>query len=391
MQRSKTLAFTLLASISASFLAGSAAPTPLYAVYQAAWGFSPLTITVVFGIYALAVLGALLVLGGLSDFIGRRPVLFAAALLQAVAMLIFATAASVSALILARIVQGISAGAAVGAAGAGLLDISRHKGALANSVGPMTGTASGAIVSGVLVTYFPAPLHLVYCMFFAIFVMQAVGVALMAESVSLKPGALAALWPQFHLPPAVRAPMLFAVPTLLAAWALAGFYGSLGPTLVRQLAGGGSILLGGLALTVLAGSGALTVFYLRAHDARTLMRLGTMALVAGVTVTLVAIAGNSPVGFFIGTAIAGMGFGAGFQGAIRSVVPLAQAHERAGVLSVLYVVAYLAMGVPAVLGGIGVAHGGGLFMTAREYGIAVIVLAAFALLGTTRAARLGPL
>jgi MFS family permease len=134
-------------------------------------------------------------------------------------MLIFATAASVSALILARIVQGISADAAVGAAGAGMLDISSQRGTLANSVGPMTGTATGAIVSGVLVQYFPAPLHLVYCMFFAIFVMQAVGVALMAESVSLKPGALAALWPQFHLPPAVRAPMLFAIPTLLAATA----------------------------------------------------------------------------------------------------------------------------------------------------------------------------
>ena len=132
--RSKTLAFTFLASITASFLAGSAAPTPLYAVYQATWGFSPITITIVFGIYALAVLGALLVLGGLSDFVGRRPVLFIAALLQAVAMLIFATAASVSALILARIVQGISAGAAVGAAGAGMLDISRQKGTLANSV-----------------------------------------------------------------------------------------------------------------------------------------------------------------------------------------------------------------------------------------------------------------
>jgi len=142
-------------------------------------------------------------------------VLFAAVLLQAVAMLIFATAASVSELIVARIVQGISAGAAVGAAGAGLLDISHHKGALANSVGPMTGTATGAIVSGVLVQYFPAPLHLVYCMFFAIFVMQAVGVALMAESVSLKTGGARGAVAAIHLPPAVRAPMLFAVPTLL--------------------------------------------------------------------------------------------------------------------------------------------------------------------------------
>ena len=85
-QLSRRAAFYLLASIILFFLAGSSAPTPLYAVYQAAWGFSPITITVVFGIYALAVLAALLVVGSLSDYVGRRPVLIAATLVQAVTM-----------------------------------------------------------------------------------------------------------------------------------------------------------------------------------------------------------------------------------------------------------------------------------------------------------------
>ena len=47
-----------------------------------------------------------------------------------------------------------------------------------------------------------------------------------------------------------------------------------------------------------------------------------------------------------GIAIAGAGFGPGFQGAFRSVVPLVAPHQRAGVLSVLFTVSYLAMGVP---------------------------------------------
>jgi predicted MFS family arabinose efflux permease len=382
MHLSKTAAFSLQASIVVSFLAGSSAPSPLYALYQAAWGFTPITVTIVFGIYALAVLAALLVFGGLSDYVGRRPVLFTAAVLQAVAMVVFATASDVSALVLARIIQGISTGAAVGALGAGLLDIDRAKGTIANAVGPMSGTAIGGIVSGLLVQFLPAPLHLVYLVFFVIFIVQALGVVFMTESVTLKPGAFASLWPQFHLPPAVRAPMMLAIPTLLAVWALAGFYGSLGPTLVRQLAGSGSILLGGLALFVLAGSGALALLYLHAREARAMMQLGIVALVAGVALTLYSIAGLSLTGFLVGTAIAGVGFGAGFQGSIRSVVPLALSHERAGVLSVLYVAAYLAMGLPAVLGGILVVHGGGLFTTAREYGVAVIVLAMVALAGT---------
>ena len=90
---------------------------------------------------------------------------------------------------------------------------------------------------------------------------------------------------------------------------------------------------------------------------------------------------GSVVVFFAGSVIAGAGFGSGFQGGIRTVVPLAAAHERAGLVSLLYVVSYLGLGVPAVLAGFGVVHGGGLVNTARYYGAAVIVLAALALFG----------
>ena len=84
MRLGPTASFYLLASIILFFLAGSSAPTPLYAVYQAEWGFSPITVTLVFGIYALAVLAMLLVVGSLSDYVGRRPVLLVATLVQAV-------------------------------------------------------------------------------------------------------------------------------------------------------------------------------------------------------------------------------------------------------------------------------------------------------------------
>src|SRR5687768_2906596 len=75
--------FYLQASITLSFLAASSAPTPLYPLYQAAWGLSAVTVTVAFGIYAIAVLAALLVAGRLSDHVGRRPVLLVAIVVQA--------------------------------------------------------------------------------------------------------------------------------------------------------------------------------------------------------------------------------------------------------------------------------------------------------------------
>src|SRR5207253_3872014 len=103
----------------------------------------------------------------------------------------------------------------------------------------------------------------------------------------------------------------------------------------------------------------------------------------GVAVTVLAVSLGSAAVFFAGSAIAGAGFGSGFQGGIRMVVPLAAAHQRAGLVSLLYVVSYLGLGVPAVLAGFGAVHDG-LINTARYYGAAVIALAALALFGLVK-------
>jgi hypothetical protein len=97
--------------------------------------------------------------------------------------------------------------------------------------------------------------------------------------------------------------------------------------------------------------------------------------------------------FFLGTAIAGVGFGAGFQGAVRTVVPFAAPHERAGVLSIVFIICYIAMGVPAVVAGWMVAQQGNIIATAQTFGAVIMALACVALLGsvlravTKRAAR----
>jgi predicted MFS family arabinose efflux permease len=108
---------------------------------------------------------------------------------------------------------------------------------------------------------------------------------------------------------------------------------------------------------------------------------GIVALLVGVAITLLAIASSSATPFFIGTAVAGAGFGAGFQGAVRTLLPLAAPHERAGLLSTVYVVCYLAMGAPAMIAGLLVVYAGGVLTTAREYGLALMALAAATLVG----------
>jgi predicted MFS family arabinose efflux permease len=380
-------AFWLQVSIAVTFLAGSSAPTPLYTVYQAQWGFSPITTTVVFGVYALAVLASLLVFGSLSDHIGRRPVLLVAILVQVAAMAVFATAAGVPELMAARIVQGLSTGAAVGALGAGLLDLDRVRGTIANAVAPVLGTASGALVSAFFVQFLPGPTRLIYVALLVAFALQAVGVLFMRESAAARPGALASLRVHLALPPAARRPLLVATPALVALWSLAGFYGSLGPALVRLVSGSDSVVLGGLALFVLAGSGGLAVLFVQGTPPRDAMLLGIVGLLTGVTLTLLAVRFGSTLELFVGAVVAGVGFGAAFQGALRTIIPAAAPHERAGVLSLVYVVCYLSMGLPAVAAGYLVVHGGGVLTATRDYGVAVGVLAGLALLGLVRRPR----
>jgi MFS family permease len=297
---------------------------------------------------------------------------------------VFATAGGVGELMLARVIQGLATGAAIGAIGAAMLDIDRERGALANALSPGLGTGSGALLSALLVRYLPAPTHLVYLVLIAVIAVQAVGVALLRETVTTSRVPVSALVPEVRLPRSVRGPVLAAAPVLFAVWALAGLYGALGPALVRTLTGSSSIVLGGLSLTVLTATAASSVYLLRKAPARAVMVAGIAALVAGVAITLVALSTGSAGLFFVGTAVSGVGFGSGFQGGIRTVVPVAAPHERAGVLSLLFTVSYLGMGVPAVAAGFLAVHGAGLTGAARDYGVALIALAALALAALSR-------
>ena len=149
-------------------------------------------------------------------------------------------------------------------------------------------------------------------------------------------------------------------------------------------------MLGGLSLFVLTATAVIAIVVLRAARPRTVMLTGILALITGVAVTILGLGITSTPVFFAGTAISGAGFGSGFQGGIRTVVPRAAAHERAGVLSLLYIVSYLGLGVPAVIAGFVIVHGGGLTRTALFYGGAVILLAALALPGLLRGRAVSP-
>ena len=135
----------------------------------------------------LALLLSLLTVGRLSDFVGRRPVLAAALVLDAAAMAVFLGADGVGWLVVARIVQGLATGAGVGVLGAYLLDLQpadgSRLGSLVNSAAPTTGLGVGAVVTGVLVQWAPHPTRLVFVILTALFVLLALATLVLPETV----------------------------------------------------------------------------------------------------------------------------------------------------------------------------------------------------------------
>jgi MFS family permease len=116
-------AFALTAYAFAVTMLGTTLPTPLYGLYRAKFGFSELTVTIIFATYAAGVIAALLLFGPLSDEIGRRRVLLGGMALSALSGLTFVLADGLGALLVGRALSGLSAGIFTGTATATLLDL----------------------------------------------------------------------------------------------------------------------------------------------------------------------------------------------------------------------------------------------------------------------------
>ena len=372
-------AFWLVAATVTTLLAASSAPSPLYAVYQAEFGFSSATLTAIFAVYVLALLMSLLTVGRLSDFVGRRPVLAVALLVQAAAMAVFLAADGVTALFVARVVQGLATGAAIGVLGAYLLDLQppggSRLGSLINSVAATGGLGVGAVVAGLLLQYGPQPTRLIFEVFVLAFLILAAAVAVLPETVRRRPGARAALRPRVSVPVAARSAFLRSTPTMVATWMLGGLMLSVGGSLLATVFGQQNHAVVGVVLGAFAGAAALASALLRNKSPEFMTVLGAGLLVVGAMVVAVSVATSSATVFVIGTVVAGIGFGPAFLGAFRSVSQLAADHERAALISAIFVVSYLAFSVPAVIAGILIVVVG-LAPTALGYAALVAAVAA---------------
>lgn len=383
---SNSSAFWLLSIALGLLLFASAAPSPMYPVYQQMWHYSSLVSTGVYAANAIALLVTLLFAGSLSDHLGRRPVLLAAVLVELLGTLAFAEARSVAWLFTARIVQGIATGLATGAISATLIDLQPAEsrlGALMTNVAAGGGLAVGAISSGLLVSYAPAPTRLVYWLLAAAFVIIVIGVLVIPETVAPDGHALESLKPEVSVPQPVRAAFVTLLPSICATWALGGLYLALGGALMHVQFHQTSALAGGLVVVALQGTSAVTAVLARDWTIDQALQRGPVLLITGVALALVGAATHSVWLFFAASIVAGIGFGPSFSGALRMLTGLSPAAARAEVVTAIYVVSYLALSIPAVLAGLSVSRFG-LAATTYVYGAIVIVLETVAMLGSLR-------
>ncbi|WP_158104655.1 MULTISPECIES: MFS transporter [Streptomyces] len=380
-------AFAGSGAVFAALYVAAGAPTPLLVVFEQQWRFPAWVLTVAFASYALGLLAALLVAGSLSDHIGRRPVLIGSLAVELGAMLMFVFASDIGWVIAARTIQGIATGAATSAFSASVVEHApQHRkklGTIITSVAPAGGLGLGALLTGAAVQFSN---HASVIVFTALAVIMAVGtgvVAFSAETVSPRPGAVRSLTPHVSVPGAARREFVASIPVHMAAWMLAGLFMGLVPTIIRDLLGLHSGLLNGATAFVQPAAAAVAGLSLGRLAPRRTIFVGGAGVLLGTAVNMTGVATATLPLLWLGGLIGGVGFGASFSGALRTITPLAQPHQRAGLFAAVYLVAYLSFGVPAIIAGLLIAPLG-LLHTVLGYGVVVIAAAALGLLAQYR-------
>ncbi|MBT0567009.1 MFS transporter [Williamsia sp. CHRR-6] len=392
----RTTAFWSVAGTSTVALLASAAPSPLYPVYQRVFGFSALTLTAIFAVYVLALVGTLLTVGSISDQVGRRPVLAVSIVLLIASMALFLTADGVTSLLAARFLQGIATGALTGTISAYMVDLAPtpRLGGLVSTASPPLGLALGGVVSGALVQYAPHPRQLIFVLLIITLAALLALVCVLEESApsqgfSSRRHFWQTVAPRAAVPASVRTVFWVGLPILAATWSLAGLYLSLGSSVVARLLGVTNHATAGAVIGAFFGAAAIcaTISSLctRSSDTAAGLRrlIGFSALGVGVCLSLLGTETSSTALYLAGSVVAGAGFGVSMHLVMSGLAETADPAERGRVFAAVYAVSYIAFSVPAVVAGYLTIHVG-LRETTLGYGIFVIALVALAAVLTIR-------
>ena len=351
------VAMAAVAAMIAALFAGSTALTPLYVIYKQAFGFSQITLTLVYAVYVVGNLAALLLFGRLSDVIGRRPAALAAMAIAVVSALLFLLAENLAWLDIARILSGLGIGVGAGTGTAWLAELiegeDKSRAAVIATSTNFVGLGVGALVSGLLAEYAPWPLRLVFAVYLAMLVLVTLLIWHTRETVA-RPGRLSdiSLRPRLSVPASIRARFVAPAVTGFGAMALVGFYAALAPSiLAQQLHATNHAEAGGLffELSIVA---AATILVTRRLSSRFTMLAALVLMIPTVLLVVAAQAYASMAIMIVATALCGVAAALGYRGGLQVVNQIAPAERRAEVVSAFFICCFCGNALPVI--GIGV-------------------------------------
>ncbi|MGW3514603.1 MFS transporter [Streptomyces hydrogenans] len=333
-------------------MAGTTLPTPLYPLYQEKFGFSELTVTVVYAVYAFGVIGVLLLAGNASDTIGRRPTLRWGLAFAAASAVCFLCADALGWLYAGRLLSGLSAGLFTGAATAYVMELAPPGGTaratLVATAANMGGLGCGPLLAGLLAEYAPDPLLLPFAVHLALVAVAALVLQWLPETVAER-RPLSAVRPRKPaLPARVRAVFVPAAVASFAGFALFGVFTSVSPAFLARYLHVDNHAVSGIvvALAFFASTGG-QVAAGRVGPSRSLP-LGCAVLFAGLVLLAVALATDLLVFIVLAALVGGTGQGLAFRAALSAVAAASPPDQRAAVISSLFVVAYVGISIPVI-------------------------------------------
>ena len=348
-------AYRLLGYAVLMLFVGTTVPTPLYRLYQAKLGFSSGVLTLLFAVYVFTLLPLLLVLGRISDRIGRRPPLLAGFAAAAGASALFAVGGGLASLFIARILQGVATGLIAGTATAALAELQPEgdigKAAYVASTANVGGAAIGPAFAGVLAQYGPWPIALPYLAHLLLMI-PVIGLAAMPETVAARrPFVLELRRPE--VPREIRREFWLAAAVSFTVWAATALYLTLAPSYVANLIGLANLAAGGGVVCLMLGASASAQTVLRRLAPRVGMAAGLSALIPGLGGVVLAAPLHSGLLLFAATVVVGLGQGLAYMGSLTLLNGIAPEQRRGDVTAAFYVVTYVGVALPVIGVGFG--------------------------------------
>lgn len=349
--KKEALIFWMMAYTLFMFMVGSNLPSPLYSEYQELYGFSSIVLTLIFAVYAFVLIPSLWLFGQLSDHIGRKKVLLLGVIIAMIGSAIFATAQGILFLFIARGLQGLAAGMMSGTATAALIELhpgkNRKSASLVASTATAGGTALGPILAGLLAQYGPMPLSLPYIAHLFLIVPGLIVIIIMPEPTQSfdkkrwRPRRL-------DVPANIRFLFMVASITAFVTWSVSALYTSLVPSYVADLMGMKNLAFTGGVVFLMLSISAATQLLLRDLSMKVSMVLGLIFLTAGLAGIVIAVPTQSMPILLGSTIVIGVGWGLSFMGSIALVNEISPQEQRGHVVSSLYVITYIGVGLPVI-------------------------------------------